>query len=676
MSERRITWGDTPLTRMVYGSGQDLSDLTENVAPSRQASEMVKGRASNRPQRATYRTQVSAPAAFVNRAFKQDSEKRPNFKSVLSEGSDDVFYAQHDIIISMERPRVEDFIAQSACSRVTLRIQNSAVKFVISNKSVLKRLCLVIGLLLFFVYLGYAMYFEFGDDGSIRLLVCAILGVLLLAHASLSEFTSLLLDRCYCLCGRNRLVARITRRSLYVVAVVSIALTLGLVVGRESPSNLRSLPGIAVFILLTFLTSRNPARVNWHPVFWCLALMYFLALVILRLESGHAAFRFVGDRVAEFLDYTQEGAEFVFGKHFLDHRFAFATLPVIVFASACVSVLYHLEVMQVIIRVLGRCLSYCLQTTPAESVNAVSNVFLGVIEAPLMIRPFISEMTRSELHAVMTGGFATLTGSVLATCIALGVPAHHVLGACVTSAPAALAVSKLSCPETGRSRSSKEDYYRLEGGKCSNLIEAISNGASTSVKVIANVVVNVIAFLSVLKCLNVTVAWLGARVGVANLSFQLICSYVLYPVALFMGVEPGDCRAVAALIGMKTFSNELTAYNTLSGYLKNRELFENYTASYNESDWLYQNDDIVLSKWNNMTLTGGVISARSSVISTYALCGLSGVGSLGVMVGGLGALVPSRTKDIHRLVIRALVAANIASFITACTAGVLHRELC
>ncbi|XP_067649969.1 uncharacterized transporter YutK-like [Haliotis asinina] len=674
MSGRHITWGDTPLTRMVYGSVTDLTDLPQSDPSPPTGSEIVRGRASNRPPGAAYRTQVSAPAAFVNAAFRHDSEKRQSFKSEVSQGSDDVFYDQ-DIIISMDRPRAEDFIVQSACGRVTLRLQNSARKFVISNKKVLKRLCLLMFILLFFAYFGYAMYFEFGDDGSIRLLVCTIIGVILTAHACVSEYMALILDRCYCLCRQNRLAARITRWTLYLVAAVTIALTLGLVVGRENPSNLRSLPGIAIFILLTFLTSRNPARINWHSVFWGLTVMFFLALIVVRLEWGHTAFMFVGDRVAEFLDYTHEGVEFVFGRHFVDHRFAFATLPIIVFASACVSVLYHLGVMQVIIRVFGRCLSYCLETTPAESVSGVANMFVGVIEAPLMIRPYIIEMTRSELHAVMTGGFATLTGTVLVACVALGIPVHHVLGACVTSAPAALAVSKLSCPETRMSRSSKEDYYRLEAGKASNMIEAISNGASISVKVIANIVVNVIAFLSVVKCLNVTLAWLGARVGVTNLSFQLICSYVLYPVGLFMGVEPEDCRAVAEMVGMKTFSDELNAYSTLSGYLKNRQLFENYTASYNESEWFYQNEDIVLSKWNNMTLTGGVISARSSVIATYALCGLSGVWSLGVMVGGLGALVPSRTKDIHRLVIRALVAANIASFITACTAGVLYRDL-
>ncbi|KAK3588023.1 hypothetical protein CHS0354_012069 [Potamilus streckersoni] len=204
-------------------------------------------------------------------------------------------------------------------------------------------------------------------------------------------------------------------------------------------------------------------QVNWRPVFWGLTLQFIFALLILRWNVGYDIFLWLGDRVQEFLAHADRGSEFIFGKNTYQHHFfAFKVLPVIVFFSSIVSVLYYLGVMQLVIRNLARFMAWIMETSPAESLNAAGNIFIGQSEAPLLIRPFIKEMTNSELHAVLTGGFATIAGSVMAAYILMGVPANHLLSASVMSAPAALAMSKLFYPETKKSKSRAENVYNME----------------------------------------------------------------------------------------------------------------------------------------------------------------------------------------------------------------------
>ncbi|PVD30119.1 hypothetical protein C0Q70_09381 [Pomacea canaliculata] len=543
-----------------------------------------------------------------------------------------------------EKDEVQD--DAGPCSRAIQRAQDTVVKFYNTYKKLIVHVILAVLLFLYMAYFVCCMWYRFGDEGSIRLLVGTILGVLLIALHYVGDY----FDLSNALKGIVRVkdkakLRKIIRWALYVISAVAMVTVLIALVAIRTPNNLVSLGGLAAFILLSYITSFNPAKVNWHPVYWGFCVQFFFAGIILRTRAGYETFDWLGDRVTEFLNFASEGAMFVFGKCYRPFL-CFWILPVIVFFSSAISVLYFLGVMQAIVRVLGRFLSFCLGTTPAESLNAAANIFVGMTEAPLMIRPFISRMTKSELHAVMTGGFATIAGSVLGAYIGFGVPADHLLSASVMSAPAALAISKLTYPETEVPQMSDEDYSKMEDMPEKNLIEAASSGASASIQLVANVAVNVMAFLCILAFVNSALNWFGERAGVEGVSFQFICSYVLYPVALFMGTELADCRRIAELVGIKTFTNEFIAYASLRDLMANHQAWRNYTSIYDPhtpGNVQYISDDIVLTHWN-MTLTKGIISRRSEIIATYALCGFSNFGSMGIMLGGLTGMAP-RTKE-------------------------------
>ena len=284
-------------------------------------------------------------------------------------------------------------------------------------------------------------------------------------------------------------------------------------------------------------------------------------------------------------------------------------------------------------------------TSPAESFNAAGNIFIGQTEAPLLIRPFLEGMTESELHAVMTGGFATIAGSVLATYIHFGVSAHHLLTASVMSAPAALAMSKLMCPEVEEPAVKKVEDIKVEKTDEKNILEAIAVGAAMSIGLVANIAVMLIAFLSLLKCANSVLGWFGSMVGEPAFSFEYICSYLFMPFAYIMGVSWDDSFKVAELLGVKTFLNEFVAYDRFSVFIKNKAKG-----------------------------TGDTLSSRSEVITTYALCGFANFGSMGIQLGGIGCLAPGKKKVLAKHVLRALVAGTLACFMTACIAGILYEE--
>ncbi|XP_069110966.1 uncharacterized transporter HI_0519-like [Argopecten irradians] len=563
-----------------------------------------------------------------------------------------------------------------------------------SHSDVIWTCIYVILIVLYFIYFGFAMAHEkFGDEGSIRLLVCTILFVIGLCWHFLSKQLGNKL-KCPDMPWdeeKKEKLAKIAYIAIVVAVVLFIIIYIIAEVAINTTENLVSLTGLAFFIFLFFICSRNPAKVKWRPVFWGLVLQFFFALLILRWPFGYQAFQWLGARVSEFLAYSDKGAIFVFGEKYTDHFFAFKVLTVIVFFSTAVSVLYYIGVMQFIIRYIARFMSWSMGTSPTESLNAAGNIFIGQSEAPLLIRPFLKDMTNSELHAVLTGGFATIAGSVMAAYIAIDVPANHLISASVMSAPAALAMSKLICPETEEGKSDPEKVYNMEQSPERNVIEAASNGASQSVKLIGNIAANLIAFIAVLEFINATLDWFGSRVGLEEpdfekLSFQFICSYVFYPVAAMMGVPVGsDCRKVAELIGIKTFLNEFVAYGELSTYVNNAKNLTWYeglngtttnTLMWGEVNhtgaWHYNKWDIVYEDIN-VTLTKGVMTDRAVVISTYALCGFSNISSMGIMLGALGAMAPNRKGDLSRLVVTAMIAGNVACFMTASIAGLFYE---
>ncbi|WAR02831.1 S28A3-like protein [Mya arenaria] len=427
------------------------------------------------------------------------------------------------------------------------------------------------------------------------------------------------------------------RKVVTVVAVVSVFVFLGFDI-RDRWEGWTPLAGLTAFILGSVLFSKKPKKINWTPVVWGILLQFALGMLILRWQPGFRACMWLGDQVTTFLGYTDLGSQFVFGDKYLDHPVVFQILPVVVFFSAVVSVLYYIGAMQAVIKVIALFLQAVLNTTPIESFATAAHIFVGQVESSVALRPFWMRLTESEMHAVMTSGFATVAGTLFGAYVKFGVPAEHVISASFMSAPAALAIAKISIPETQKSQIRSQKEINLPSGQETNLIEALSAGATMAIKLIAYVVVNIIAFVAVLGFLDACLGYLGARVGLPDMSFQLICSYVFMPVAAAMGVRWDEAQTVGALIGKKIVLNEFLAYIDLGAMIQ-----------------------------------AGTLSDRTGVLATYILCGFGSIAALGINLGSLTSAAPDRRPDFARLSVRSMINGNIACFMTACIAGLLYQ---
>ena len=405
-----------------------------------------------------------------------------------------------------------------------------------------------------------------------------------------------------------------------------------------------SLLGLGVFVALAYALSINRQGVRWKPVIWGLALQLLLAVFILRVPLGLGLFQWLGNLVTQFLNYADAGASFVFGENFRDFFFAFKVLPTVIFFSAFVSILYHYGILQRIVQAIAWLMMRTMGTSGAESLSAAANIFVGQTEAPLVIKPYIGSLTISELHAVMTGGFATVAGGVLAAFISFGVPAEHLIAASVMSAPAGLAISKLMYPETGKV---KEHPINIDEIRATNAIDAVTKGALEGLRLALNIGAMIIAFLALLAAFNSLVGWVGSLVGFPNLSLELILAYLLAPVAWLMGVPWADCAQIGVLLGKKTILNEFIAYLDLQRLIEGSSVFPG------------QEDTAV------------TVSNRAIVIATYALCGFANIGSIGIQIGGLGGLAPERQPDLAKIGVRAMIGGTLACFMTAAIAGLL-----
>ena len=396
-----------------------------------------------------------------------------------------------------------------------------------------------------------------------------------------------------------------------------------------------ALLGLGVFIAAAYGMSTNRQAIRWQPILWGIALQLVFALFIIRTPIGLVIFQFLGDVVTQFLNFSDAGASFVFGENFQDFFFAFKVLPTIIFFSAFINLLYFFGILQRVVQSFAWVMQRTMKTSGSESLSAAGNIFVGQSEAPLLIKPYVSSMTLSELHAVMTGGFATIAGGVLAAYVSFGVPAEHLIAASVMSAPAALAISKLMFPETEESVTSGEVKLTVEQSS-ENAVDAISSGALDGLRLALNVGAMIIAFLGLLAAFNALLGWLGSLVGIADLSLELILSYLLAPVAWLMGVPWVDCGQVGILLGKKTILNEFIAYLDLQPLIEEE-----------------------------------AISERAIVIATYALCGFANIGSIGIQIGGIGGIAPDRRGDLAKLAVRAMIGGTIACFMTASIAGML-----
>ncbi|XP_053450469.1 sodium/nucleoside cotransporter 1 isoform X5 [Nycticebus coucang] len=468
-------------------------------------------------------------------------------------------------------------------------------------------------------FLLVACLLDFQRALALFVLTCVVLAFW--AHSLLKRLLEPKLRRCVRPPGHPCLKVWV-KRGLALAAVLVLVLWLSLDTAQR-PEQLVSFAGICVFLTLLFACSKHHRAVSWRAVSWGLALQFALGLFVIRTEPGFIAFQWLGDQIQIFLSYTEAGSSFVFGEALVKDVFAFQ---------------------------IAWLLQVTMGTTATETLSVAGNIFVSQTEAPLLIRPYLADMTLSEVHVVMTGGYATIAGSLLGAYISFGIDASSLIAASVMAAPCALALSKLIYPEVEESKFRSEEDVKLTYGDAQNLIEAVSSGASISVRVVTNIAANLIAFLAVLAFVNAALSWLGDMVDVQELSFQLICSYVLRPVAFLMGVAWEDCPVVAELLGTKLFLNEFVAYQELSKYKQHRLA--------GAEEWAGTR-----KQW---------ISVRAEVLTTFALCGFANFSSIGIMLGGLTSMAPQRKSDFSQIVLRALFTGACVSLVNACVAGVLY----
>jgi CNT family concentrative nucleoside transporter len=345
----------------------------------------------------------------------------------------------------------------------------------------------------------------------------------------------------------------------------------------------------------------------------------------------------VDDAFNQLIDCVDAGSQFVFGDNFKDHFFAFRVLPSIIFFAALMQALYYLGVMQRIVRGLGFVVQRTLGTTGPESLAAAANVFLGQTEAPLVVRPYVNSMTRSELMAIMVPGFGSTAGGVLIAYKLMGVDAGHLLTASLLSAPASLLIAKVMIPETELSTATGRVDLDMGDSGC-NILEAITIGALDGLKLALNVAAMLIAFLALIALFDGILGWFGGWFD-QQWSLAAIMGWVFAPVAWIMGIPWADCIPSGQLLGEKMVANEFVAYKHLG-------------------DWLQPGSPVQLSE-------------RATTILTYALCGFANFSSIGIQIGGIGGMAPSRQRDLAKLGLRAMLGGALANFMTACVAGVL-----
>ncbi|KAG8222826.1 hypothetical protein J437_LFUL005032, partial [Ladona fulva] len=413
---------------------------------------------------------------------------------------------------------------------------------------------------------------------------------------------------------------------------IAAIITFILIDANGNQRRMTSLLGVIVFIMFGFVFSKYPSQVNWRTVVSGIVLQYIFALLSIRWETGRNILQCIGDKITQFLEFAYVGAAMVYGDFIVYDKavFAFKVLSAIYFFGFIISMLYYYGAMQWVIIKIGTALQFVMGTTACESINTSSSVFIGMTEAPLLIKPYIALLTKSEMHSIMTGCLSTVAGTVMAAYISFGISPAHLITASIMSAPAALCYSKLLYPETEKSKTASQNIT-MDKGSESNVLDAAASGAISAIELIAGIIANLVAFVSFIAFLNAIVSWFGGLVGVGYISFEWILGKVFIPLAWLLGVAPDECEEVALLMGLKTIVNEFVAYQKLSGLMK-----------------------------------AGKLTKRASTLATYALCGFSNPGSVGILVGSLSAMAPDRKSTITEVALRSFVGGCITCFLTAC----------
>lgn len=403
--------------------------------------------------------------------------------------------------------------------------------------------------------------------------------------------------------------------------------------------------GIVLILGVSFLMSNNRKAINYRTVGVGLLMQVALAVFILKTETGQATFQWLGDSINTLLGQADKGAQFVFGSLVdrklmtqafgagNDYIFFFKVVPTIIFVAVLVNMFYHLGVLQRVVSTMGKGVHWLMGVSGAEALSNVASTFVGQVEAQIMIKPYLKNMTNSELMASMTGSFACIAGGVMAVYISLGVPAAYLLAASLMAAPGALVISKIMFPETEKSET--EGMVKMDIIKThANLVDAIAAGASEGLKVGMNVIAMLIGFIALIALVDLGLGHIGSWINLPELSMNLILGKVFSVFAFAMGVPAQDVEVAGALMGKKMVVNEFVAYL-----------------------------DMVHLK--------ATLDPKTIAITSFALCGFANFSSVAIQIGGIGELAPSRRSDLAKLGFKALIAGTLASYLSATLAGLL-----
>lgn len=412
-------------------------------------------------------------------------------------------------------------------------------------------------------------------------------------------------------------------------------------------SKILGILGILVIFFIAWIISEKKKNFPWRVVIWGLILQFSLAIFVLYIPVGIQLFSYLGDLVTDFLQFGLQGAEFLFGNMLekdlfktFGFQFAIIVTSTIVFFSSIVSVLYHYNIIQFVVQGIAWIMQKTMGTSGIESLSASANIFIGQTEAPLLIRHYLNQTTKSELHSIMTVGFATIAGSVLAGYISMGITPQYLITAAIISAPGSLMLSKVVIPQTEKVRT-KEELKEIEIPKHDNVLVALTSGASDGLKLSLNIMAMLIAFIAIIAIFDAGLFQLnlfGNSLGISWIpdSLNELFGYIFQPFAYLVGIPAEEAKLFGSLFGTKVSINEFLAFAELGELIKS-----------------------------------GAISERTAVISTFALCGFANLSSIAIQIGGLGALVPEKKKEISQLGFRAMITANFANLLTATIAGLL-----
>lgn len=393
--------------------------------------------------------------------------------------------------------------------------------------------------------------------------------------------------------------------------------------------------GIVVLLGIAYLLSEKKRNINWRTVLGALLIQLAFGFIVLRWSAGRAVLNVVTNAIDSIISCANDGINFVFGPAIPEGGFVFAfqVLTVIIFFSSLIAVLYYLGIMGWVIRIIGGGLSKALKTTKAESLSATANIFVGQVEAPLVVRPYVNTMSRSEIFTVMTGGMASVSGSVLAGYALMGVPLEYLIAASFMAAPAGLLVSKLMIPETEKKEDQDIDTVKIN--KSANIIDAAASGAVDGLQIALAVGATLIGFIGLIAVINLILGGIGGWFGYSELSLQGILGIIFSPIAYIIGVPMSEASVAGSLIGQKVIVNEFVAFSALSEIIN-------------------------------------TISPRTLMITSFALCGFANLSSIAIQISGLASMAPDRRKLITQLGLRSVLAGTIANLISASIAGMFY----